>query len=314
MEDEYKLLRENVEEFGSTLDEKKIEENGIDNNLLKKLASQGFLAALIPENLGGSGLDESSYNIILEVLSKYSPSSAFEIFLINSIAYPVLSDDLNYLNDVIKGDDFIGISLDKNIKNNSLDSVLNANGKYTIMSSDVPAIAENENFTEKDFMGFKGIRFGNVGIKNQKNIKSNKNIKNSIMNSYRSLAAINLGIISGSLQKALEYSAVRQAFDVHLKDFGPIAFNLSKMVARENILRNIIYSNVNSEYVFDFSIENALEISKYSLNVHGGYGYFKDFGVEKFYRDAMALKAVFYGNDFLENLSKRVYGERSGFI
>ncbi len=102
------------------------------------------------------------------MLSKYSPSSAFEIFLINSIAYPVLSDDLNYLNDVIKGDDFIGISLDKTIKNNSLDSVLNANGKYTIMSSDVPAIAENENFTEKDFMGFKGIRFGNVGIKNQK--------------------------------------------------------------------------------------------------------------------------------------------------
>jgi Acyl-CoA dehydrogenases len=43
------------------------------------------------------------------------------------------------------------------------------------------------------------------------------------------------------------------------------------------------------------SFELARKVSKLALQIHGGYGYFEDFKIEKFYRDSMAL-TVLFGN------------------
>jgi len=86
------------------------------------------------------------------------------------------------------------------------------------------------------------------------------------------------------------------------------------MYSKENILRSILYNNLDKYYTFNFAMNSIVEIARYSVNTHGGYGYFKDFGVEKFYRDAIILKSIFYGNDQLKDLSDHVYSEKLEFI
>jgi alkylation response protein AidB-like acyl-CoA dehydrogenase len=51
------------------------------------------------------------------------------------------------------------------------------------------------------------------------------------------------------------------------------------------------------------------------LQLHGGYGYFDDFGLDKYYRDSMAL-FVFFPNSVtrMEELSTAVFGSKSGFL
>jgi len=49
--------------------------------------------------------------------------------------------------------------------------------------------------------------------------------------------------------------------------------------------------------------------------VHGGYGYLEDFGIEKFYRDSMALSVLFASEEKdMERLSTEVFGDRAGFV
>ena len=91
MEEENNRLRETVAEFSEkNLDEKIIETEGISKKLLDLIASQGFLGSSIPDKYSGSGLDETSYEIILEEIAKYSPSVAMKIFIFNSLYYPAV--------------------------------------------------------------------------------------------------------------------------------------------------------------------------------------------------------------------------------
>ena len=68
-QEEMRMLRENIDEFCTRNIADialKIENSGITQDLVTKLAGQGFMGARInPEN-GGSGLDEDSYRIVLE--------------------------------------------------------------------------------------------------------------------------------------------------------------------------------------------------------------------------------------------------------
>lgn len=327
MDEENDILKDTVKEFcEKNLDEKKIEEENIDNNLNSLLASQGFLGSRISDKYGGSNLDDTSYHIILEEISKYSPSVAMKIFIVNSLYFPsvINTEYESYLSDVSSGK--INVSVDfmnskynleynDNIKG-KINNILNLDSKNIIIFDDKTIIVDSPFKTEeKDFMGFKGLKFGNIELSNKYNVIDKNNRKEKIINnSYNDLSAIALGIISGSIDKAMEYSKVRTIFGSYLKNYEPLVFKLSEMYSREKILRSILYNNFDKYYTFNFAMDLIVDIARFSVNVHGGYGYFKDFGVEKFYRDAIILKSIFYGNDQLKDLSNHVYSEKLEFI
>lgn len=131
------------------------------------------------------------------------------------------------------------------------------------------------------------------------------------------VAAVSLGITEGAVQKAMDYSRVRTTFNVPLKDYEPVAQPLARIVATKDILLQALMSADNPREALAVKV-NALELMKeavrVALQVHGGgYGYFRDFGVEKFYRDSAALTAMFSDtrND-MRRLASEVYGERAG--
>lgn len=112
-----------------------------------------------------------------------------------------------------------------------------------------------------------------------------------------SIGALALGISKGSYEAALKYSKEREQFGRPISDFQAIAFKLADMLteieASELLLHKAASMKNKGEKIVSISAmakmyasEVSVRIANEALQIHGGYGYTKDFPVEKFYRDA----------------------------
>jgi alkylation response protein AidB-like acyl-CoA dehydrogenase len=112
-----------------------------------------------------------------------------------------------------------------------------------------------------------------------------------------SIAALSLGIAKGAYEASLKYSKERYQFDKPIASFQGIAFKLADMATEINAaelltlhacdLKNrgesVTKESAMAKY---FASETAVKVSNEAVQVFGGYGYTKDFPVEKFYRDS----------------------------
>ena len=112
-----------------------------------------------------------------------------------------------------------------------------------------------------------------------------------------SIGALSLGIAKGAYEAALKYSKERHQFGQPISSFQGIAFKLADMAteieASELLLHKAAYLKDNHKPVTTagamakmYSSEVCVRVANEAVQIHGGYGYTKDFPVEKFYRDA----------------------------
>ncbi len=112
-----------------------------------------------------------------------------------------------------------------------------------------------------------------------------------------SIAALSVGIAKGAHQAAVRYSREREQFGQPIGDFQGIAFKLAEMAtkiyASELMTRHAGSLKDQGRKVTKesamaklFASETAVEVATDGVQVHGGYGYTKDFPAEKYYRDA----------------------------
>jgi alkylation response protein AidB-like acyl-CoA dehydrogenase len=112
-----------------------------------------------------------------------------------------------------------------------------------------------------------------------------------------SIAALSLGIAKGALEAALKYAQQREQFGKAIINFQGISFKLSDMAtkieASELLTRKAGYLKDTGKKVTKlsamaklFASETAVEVANEGVQIHGGYGYTKDFPAEKYYRDA----------------------------
>lgn len=112
-----------------------------------------------------------------------------------------------------------------------------------------------------------------------------------------SIAALSLGIAKGALEAALKYAQQREQFGKAIISFQGISFKLADMAtkieASELLTRKAGYLKDAGKKVTKLSAmaklyasETAVEVANEGVQIHGGYGYTKDFPAEKFYRDA----------------------------
>ena len=111
-----------------------------------------------------------------------------------------------------------------------------------------------------------------------------------------SIAALSLGIAKGAYEAALKYSKEREQFGQPISNFQAIAFKLADMTTKIEAAELLIQESCdlknngkNVNKVSAMAKYYASEVSVYCANeavqIFGGYGYTKDFPVEKFYRD-----------------------------
>ena len=112
-----------------------------------------------------------------------------------------------------------------------------------------------------------------------------------------SIGALSLGIAKGAFKAAVQYAKEREQFGKPIAQFQAIAFKLADMQveieASEMLLLQAAHLKNNKKKVTKegamakyFSSEVAVRVSTDAVQVFGGYGYTKDFPVEKFYRDS----------------------------
>jgi len=112
-----------------------------------------------------------------------------------------------------------------------------------------------------------------------------------------SIGALALGISKGAYNASLKYSKEREQFGKPISHFQGISFKLADMAteieASELLLHKAAYLKNKGEKVTTigamakmFASEASVKIANEAVQIHGGYGYTKDYPVEKFYRDA----------------------------
>lgn len=112
-----------------------------------------------------------------------------------------------------------------------------------------------------------------------------------------SIAALSLGIAKGAYNAALQYSKERQQFGKPISQFQAISFKLADMAteieAAELLIHKAAYMKNEHRPVTKigamakmYASEMCVKVATEAIQIHGGYGYTKDFPVEKFFRDS----------------------------
>ena len=116
-----------------------------------------------------------------------------------------------------------------------------------------------------------------------------------------SIGALSVGTALGAYEMALKYSSQRKAFNKKINEFQSVSFKLADMATKIEAAKLLVY---NAAWLKDqgmsiskeasmaklFASEAAMEITSEAIQIHGGYGYVKDYEVERFFRDAKILE------------------------
>ncbi|MCI0473241.1 MAG: acyl-CoA dehydrogenase family protein, partial [Ignavibacteria bacterium] len=114
------------------------------------------------------------------------------------------------------------------------------------------------------------------------------------------IAALALGVAQGALDASIKYSKQRKQFGKFLSDFQATQFKIAELATEIDAARLLVmkaasmkdagevYSNESSMAKL-FASEAAVRATNEAVQIHGGYGFIKEFPVEKLYRDVKLL-------------------------
>ncbi|MEM0134665.1 MAG: acyl-CoA dehydrogenase family protein [Thermoplasmatales archaeon] len=345
MEEEYEILENTVKDFNTKYVENnslKLENEAMSKEFVKMLADQGFFS-MASQGGDGNEPDIKALSVVLENLAKSAPAVAVKTLLVNSFSTVVkerevldavasgLKSGTVTFSDLLVGKDQNGsLRLDGGKIKGEKEFVIGSDSEFVITltdSGELVLIKSGFKTGKKHKrLGFRSIGFSSIIVDSNDFVVLSKDGKKALEKMYEDIsvpvAAIAIGMSEGVSQKAVDYAKVRTAFGHYLKDFQPLAFDMASLIAEMEILKRYFHDLLSSQpshkealFLKQKAIALAKDISRTSLQVHGGYGYLEDFGIEKFYRDSMALSVLFHSEEKdMEKLSGFVFESRAGFV
>ena len=126
------------------------------------------------------------------------------------------------------------------------------------------------------------------------------------------IAAQALGIASGAFERAVQYSKERKTFGTFISNHQAIAFKLADMAIKIENARNLClkaawlkdqgqpygYASSMAKY---YAAEIAMEVTTVAVQIHGGYGYVKEYHVERLMREAK-LTQIYEGTSEIQQM------------
>ncbi|RKH04165.1 acyl-CoA dehydrogenase [Corallococcus sp. CA047B] len=131
-------------------------------------------------------------------------------------------------------------------------------------------------------------------------------------NSRPLTASLSVGIARAALEYSLEYSAQRQTFGKPIREHQGVQFMLADMAMNTHAARLLTWESawvldegqrntLQSSYAKCFAADMAMKVATDAVQVYGGYGYMKDYPVEKLMRDAKLIQ-VYEGTSQVQRL------------
>ncbi|MEJ7607085.1 MAG: acyl-CoA dehydrogenase family protein [Bryobacteraceae bacterium] len=315
--------------------------------VVKMCGELGYMGAIFPEELGGSGLGYIDYSIIIEELARVDPSVGLIVAAHNSLCtnhiYLAGSQEQREryipklasgewigcwsLTETEAGSDAGGTRSSANLVNGRW--VINGGKTFTtnahyaevcvamavtdrgasqhgisafIIQKDTPGFRVGK---KENKLGMRASATGEVLFQDCKLAESQLlgKVGEGFVDSLRildggriSIAALSVGIAQGAYDAALKYAKLRKQFGRPISEFQAIQHKLADMATSLEAARLLTYQagwlkdqgkRVTRESAMAklFSSEIAVDICNEAVQIHGGYGFIKDYPVEKFYRD-----------------------------
>jgi alkylation response protein AidB-like acyl-CoA dehydrogenase len=316
--------------------------------IIKKLGEFGFMGMMIPPEWGGAGLDNVSYVLAIEEISKVDASVGVIMSVNNSlVCYGINhwgtdaqkerflkplasgqklgcfclsepeagSDATQQRTEAVKDGDYYILNGIKNWITNGKNAdiyfvqamtskELKHKGISTfLVDKDTPGL---ETGIKEDKLGIRSsdtctVSFNNCRVHKDQLLGSEGlgfKIAMETLNGGRiGIGAQALGIAQASLEAAVRYAKTRKAFGSPIANLQAIQFKLADMATNVDAARLLVYEAAwKKDQDMDFSKEAAmgkLLASKTAVNnaleaiqIHGGYGYVREYLVERYLRDA----------------------------
>jgi len=126
------------------------------------------------------------------------------------------------------------------------------------------------------------------------------------------IASQALGLASGALERATAYAKERKAFGTEIANHQAIAFKLSDMAVKVENARNLCLKaawlkdnhksfTVASAMAKQYAADIAMEVTTEAVQIHGGYGYVKEYHVERLMREAK-LTQIYEGTSEVQKI------------
>ena len=126
------------------------------------------------------------------------------------------------------------------------------------------------------------------------------------------IASQALGIAVGAYERALAYSKERKAFGTHICNHQAIAFKLADMAVKIENMRNLCLKaawlkdnhkpvGLASAMAKQYCADMAMEITTEAVQIHGGYGYVREYHVERYFREAK-LTQIYEGTSEVQKI------------
>ena len=126
------------------------------------------------------------------------------------------------------------------------------------------------------------------------------------------VAAQAVGIAQAALDHAIRYSAERKQFETAIKDFQAIQFKLADMATRVAAARSLLYETaglkdlgadlgMRSSMAKLFASETAMWVTTQAVQIFGGYGYMRDYPVERLFREAKVTE-IYEGTSEIQRI------------
>lgn len=175
-----------------------------------------------------------------------------------------------------------------------------------IVPTDISGVTTQDNY---DKMGVRGsdtaeVIFEDVRIPKE-NILGDPNkgfhqFLSALDGGRISIGALGVGIAQASLDRALQYAKERKQFGKPISSFQAIQFKLADMAMETELARNMVMKAAwlkdngkpfakEAAYAKLFASETACRNAEKAVQIHGGYGYMREYEVERFMRDAKLL-------------------------
>ncbi|MFA6468008.1 MAG: acyl-CoA dehydrogenase family protein [Bacteroidota bacterium] len=268
--------------------------NGLCVSHIFNFASDALKKKYLPDlcsgrKIGGWGLTEAFSG---------SDAGGMRTFAVKEGNEWVINGSKNFITHGISGDTFVVLAVTDKTKNKSISAFIVEKGTSGFSSG------KKENKLGMRCSETASLLFDNVRIPAENvigNVGEGFKQALSVLDGGRiGIAALSVGLAQGALEASLKYAKERVQFGKPISDNQGIQFKLADMAMEIEAARLLTRKaasykmagldvNLEASQAKYFASEAATRATNDAVQIHGGYGFTKDFPVEKFYRDVKLL-------------------------
>lgn len=339
------------------------EKEEFPHDAIKEMGELGFMGMMVPEEWGGSGLDTTSYALVMEEISRVDASCGVIMSVNNSLVcyginkFGTEDQKKRYLRDLATGKKLGAFALsepeagsdasnqrttaaregDAYILNGTKNWITNGSSADVVLvmaatDKDKGAKGISTFIVEKGTPGFTvakkerklGIRSSDtvsLGFQDCRVPASNrigeegdgfKFAMKTLEGGRIGIAAQALGIAQACLDASIAYAKQRKAFDRPIAELQAIQFKIADMsanidAARLLLLRAAALKEAERPFGMEaamaklFASRIAVQSALEAIQIHGGYGYVREYLVERYLRDAK-ITEIYEGTSEIQRI------------